>query len=155
MFYPKIIHVHADACTGCKMCEMVCSLVHDKNGINPKNSRISIMEDADKGIYIPVVCQLCSDTPCIEACTGSALTRDEKTGAIIVDEDSCNACGLCIEACAYDAIFLHTEKNIACICDLCNGKPKCVEYCLQIALVFESQEDFNQKQKNKSLSKEV
>jgi Fe-S-cluster-containing hydrogenase component 2 len=155
MPYPKIIHAHADACTGCKMCEMVCSLAHEKTGINPKNSRIRIREDTERGVYIPVVCQLCSDLPCIEACPEAALTRDKKTGAIIVDEKTCTACGLCTEACENNTIFIHPEKEVACVCDLCGGNPKCVEYCLQEALVFETQEEHDQKQKNKPVPEEV
>jgi Fe-S-cluster-containing hydrogenase component 2 len=134
---------------------MVCSLTHEKTGINPKNSRIRILENSDKGIYIPVVCQLCENTPCIEACPESALSRDEKTGVISVDEDSCSACSLCVEACEYHAIFIHPETNIACVCDLCGGEPKCVEYCLQDALVFATQEEQEAKQQIKTAKKEV
>ena len=155
MPYSKIIHSNADACTGCKICEMVCSLTHEKTGINPKNSRIRIMENSEKGIYIPVVCQLCKDIPCVEACPESALSQDERTGAIIVADDICSACGLCIEACEYDAIFLHPDRKIACVCDLCGGEPKCVEYCLQDALLFTTQEEHETGQKSKTVKKEV
>ncbi|MFC2144872.1 4Fe-4S dicluster domain-containing protein [Actinomycetota bacterium] len=137
MFYPRIIHANTDACTGCKMCEMVCSLIHSNTGINPKHSRIKISENIDKGVFIPLICHFCEDASCIEVCPKSALSKDKKTNAILVDEENCTSCGLCCKECKYDAIFLHPEKNIVCVCDLCNGRPKCVEYCLQNALVFE------------------
>ena len=155
MSYPKIIHAHADACTGCKICEMVCSLVHETNGINPKSSRIRILENTEKGVFVPVVCQLCSNTPCIEVCPESALTRDKKTGAVLVEEELCNACGLCIDACDNNAIFIHPEKEVAYVCDLCGGEPKCVEYCLQDALLFEPGEECGKGQKSKTIKKEV
>ena len=48
---------------------------------------------------------------------------------MIVDDDRCNGCGLCVEACPFSSVFLHPEKNVAKICDMCNGKPLCVKYC--------------------------
>jgi len=136
MKYKRITSIDTDACTGCRMCEMVCSLVHGESSINPKNSRIRIEEDPEKGIFLPKVCNLCEDNPCIEACPESALSKDEKSGMIIVDDELCTACESCIDACSYDAISIDTMTDKAIICDLCEGDPMCVKYCLQGAIVF-------------------
>lgn len=154
MGYKKIIHVDPDACTGCKMCEMVCSLVHDDNAINPKRSRIRIIEDPDKGIYIPKVCNLCEDPACIEACPESALSRDPETKAIINDKESCTGCGLCVDACDYGAITIDPVDYVANVCDLCRGRPKCVEYCLQEALVYKTPQEHASSRDKKETGKE-
>ena len=150
--YKKIFYVDADACTGCKMCEMVCSLVHGDGSINPKRSRIRIIENPDKGIFIPQVCNICEDALCIDACPESALSREPKTKTIVIDKNSCTGCGLCAEACEYDAIFIDPLEDIATVCDLCKGKPKCVDYCLQKALIYSSVKehslDNNEKEAN-------
>ena len=155
MSYPRIFHSSSEACTGCKVCEMICSLIAEKKGINPKRSRIRISENPDEGIYIPVVCNLCENTPCIDACPESALSKDKKLSTIRLDKDICSGCGLCVEACDYNAIFLDPVDNIACVCDLCGGEPKCVKYCLQEALVFLKPEEYELKKDKKIMIKEI
>lgn len=147
MSYPRIFNTNPEACTGCHMCEMVCSLNHEKTGINPKRSIIKVIDVSEKGIYIPKTCNLCQNAPCVEACSTYALTQNTETGVIQVDGENCSGCGLCVEACESGAIFLHPENNIAVVCDLCGGKPKCVKYCLQEALVFLKPEEYELKKK--------
>ena len=142
MSYPRIFNTYPEACTGCRICEMVCSLHHEKTGINPKRSMIRILDVSEKGIYIPTICRLCKNAPCVEACPSIALSQDTRTGVIHVDEEKCNGCGLCMEACKFGAISLHPEKDIAVVCDLCDGEPKCVKYCMQKALVFLKPEEY-------------
>ena len=76
MDYPGIKYLNPEACTGCRMCEMICSLIHGQNGINPRRSRIKITEKKEKGIFLPQVCQLCKEPECMRACPESALFRD-------------------------------------------------------------------------------
>ena len=56
----------------------------------------------------------------------------------MVDDDKCNGCGWCIEACDYGAIMLHPETKVVYVCDTCKeqGKPQCVEWCPEEALDF-------------------
>lgn len=138
MAYSKIMHVDSESCTGCKMCEMACSLAHIKKAINPKRSRIRIIEDTEKGLFDPKVCRICKDPSCIENCPEDALSRDDSTGVIIVNRQSCTSCGLCVDSCEYDAISIDPIDDIPIICDLCGGDPKCVKYCLQEAIVYGS-----------------
>ncbi len=95
-----------------------------------------ICEDPDNGIYTPVVCHLCDYPSCLEACVQEAISRNPQTGAIIISGKLCTGCGLCADACGFNAIAIHAEKNIAVTCDLCSGKPQCVKYCLQEAIIF-------------------
>jgi Fe-S-cluster-containing hydrogenase component 2 len=54
----------------------------------------------------------------------------------MVDEDKCDGCGWCIEACDYGAIMIHPEKKVVFVCDLCKneGEPQCVKLCPEEAL---------------------
>jgi NAD-dependent dihydropyrimidine dehydrogenase PreA subunit len=61
----------------------------------------------------------------------------------MVDEEKCDCCGWCIEACPYGAITLNPEKETVMICDLCDGDPQCVEWCPEGALDLVTQKEFD------------
>ena len=121
------IHVDYDKCTGCGLCEIACSLKHE-GSLWPEASRIRVFEFVP-GITIPAVCQQCPDYPCVKACPTKALSVDEKTGAVIVNDDKGILCGLCVDACPGKIPRLNRVKATVMICDLCGGNPECVKIC--------------------------
>jgi carbon-monoxide dehydrogenase iron sulfur subunit len=124
-----------EKCTGCKTCELVCSFERE-TVFNPKKSAIRVVKEERIGLDGPVVCQLCRHPKCVEACPEGALSKNSKFGFIVVDEVKCTGCHLCGEACSFGAINFHPEKETPIICNLCEGKPSCVEWCHAGALVF-------------------
>jgi Fe-S-cluster-containing hydrogenase component 2 len=52
----------------------------------------------------------------------------------MVNEEKCDGCGWCIEACDFGAIAIHPEKKVAIVCDLCGGEPECIKWCPEEAL---------------------
>jgi Fe-S-cluster-containing hydrogenase component 2 len=139
----KFITADPEKCVGCGVCEYICAFEKEKT-FNPLKSRIRVVR-LDSVINLAVACRLCEDAPCVAACPRDALTQSEETGIILVDEDKCNGCGWCIEACDYGAIMLHPNKKVVFICDLCDGEPKCVEWCPEEALDFVSKDILAQK----------
>jgi len=135
-----------DKCIGCRICDLVCSLTKEK-GFNPLLSRIRSIR-IEPAYNISISCCLCEDPTCVKSCPRSALSKNEETGIIQVDEDKCNGCAWCIESCEFGAIILHPTKNIVKICDLCNGDPKCIQYCPRDALMFVTTEEMSQKARN-------
>jgi len=59
----KIILINYENCVGCKTCEMVCSLSHDKEVV-PFRSRIKVLKWEDTAHAIPINCRQCEDAPC-------------------------------------------------------------------------------------------
>ena len=116
-----------ELCSGCRRCEIACSLFHEGR-IWPEASRVRVFMFVP-GVEVPHLCFQCEDYPCVEACPAEALSVDEKTGAVKVEVSKCTACGLCIEACPGRVPHLHPSGNYMVVCDLCNGRPKCVEAC--------------------------
>ncbi|MEM1990805.1 MAG: 4Fe-4S dicluster domain-containing protein [Candidatus Bathyarchaeia archaeon] len=114
-------------CTGCRRCEIACSLFHE-GWIWPEASRVRVFMLVP-GIEIPHLCAQCHDYPCVEACPTGALSTSKETGAVIVDRDKCTGCGACIRECPGRIPFLHPSDGKAVICDLCGGDPQCVRVC--------------------------
>ncbi len=80
----KAIIVDADLCTGCRVCELTCSIA--KQGeYNPKKSYIRVITNNDFGVYFPVLrteCDFCGK--CIELCPEQALEIAEIGRAAIM-----------------------------------------------------------------------
>lgn len=114
-------------CSGCRRCEIACSLYHERR-IWPEASRIRVFMLLP-GIEFPHFCVQCEDYPCVDVCPAGALSVSDKTGAVLVDANACTGCGNCVEACPGKIPHMHPERNIALICNLCNGDPQCVRVC--------------------------
>ena len=57
-----------------------------------------------------------------------------------MDDEKCDGCKWCLEACEYGALMFDRDANTVKVCDLCDGKPKCKEMCPEEAIDFVSQE---------------
>ena len=130
----KFIACDTEKCTGCRICDLVCSSVKEEK-FNPLLSRIHTVRIGIQ-FNISIACRLCEDAPCVQVCPRKALMISEENGTIIVDENKCIGCGWCIEACPFGAITPHTDKKAVVICDLCGVEPKCVEFCPKGALTL-------------------
>lgn len=130
----KRIIVDVDRCSGCRLCEAVCSFAHE-NLFGSSASRITVVKEDAFGFDLPVMCWHCSRCLPMETCPSKALKR--KTGGLIyANEEECIGCGKCVETCLVGAIKLHPERHTPLICDQCGGKPICVRKCPTKALTY-------------------
>jgi len=126
---------HFDLCSGCRICELVCSWA--KYGAYAPRKAVIDVKIGFNGLMVqPVTCIQCENPFCTKACPFGSLERDDKLGAIIVIDDKCTGCGLCVKACPIGAIKIDAEMGKAIKCDLCGGDPACVRYCPTKALVL-------------------
>jgi len=117
------------ACSGCRRCELACSM-HHEGWMWPEASRVRVFMPFP-GLEVAHLCAQCDDYPCIKSCPVEALSTDPNTRAVLVDREKCISCGACITACPGNVPFLHPGDNKVTICDLCGGEPKCVEVCTE------------------------
>jgi len=116
------IKVFKELCSGCRICEMVCSLFHTGT-INPERSAIRIRKnDLGNGLREPIVCRGCRKMACLE---GECTEESKEAKKFIWD-------GKRAEKCTFGA--LPVFQGEAYHCDLCGGNPRCVKVCTPGAL---------------------
>ena len=110
----KRIRVEMDKCTGCRICEAICSLIHSDGTINPRNSYIRIFKDDEEGINFPIIYGTSNQIDYVKA---PVLTIDGKGCNIMQflslfkpSEFECNFCGNCVRWCVTGALFLIKEE---------------------------------------------
>jgi carbon-monoxide dehydrogenase iron sulfur subunit len=135
MAMEKILVVDHEQCTGCRACEMVCSVKHT-GAINPTRSRIHVIKWLLEGFELPMFCQQCEDAPCIAVCPKDALSRDPVLGRVALNYDLCIGCKMCVTACPFGGMGIDIVARQVIKCDLCDGDPTCVRYCDAGALQF-------------------
>ena len=144
----KTLLVDPDLCYGCWACEVACKQEH---GVSLGPYYMRVMEVGPDWVngklaldYVPMACKHCEDPPCIPACSEGAMYK-RPDGIVLIDEEKCTGCKLCIEACPFGALQFIAEANVVRMCDLCveridqnlgsdpYGKfqllPACVHHC--------------------------
>ncbi len=143
----RFVYIHPMECTGCRICEMSCSLRFHKI-VNPVKARIQVIREEPLKDY-PIVCHHCDDPWCLHACPEEAIVKTER-GQVIVKPAKCTGCGECVPACPFNAIHVEPESNKAILCTLCG---ECVKNCPVHALRIENPESLSNRIKWRYLKK--
>lgn len=142
----RVFVIDLDRCIGCLGCQVACKM---ENGVALGTSRIRVRTVGPTGrfpdlalYFLPVPCQRCEEPACIAACPTGACRRRDEDGEVAVDPTACTGCGLCAEACPYEALDLDRDRGVMDKCTLClprlqaGEKPACVRNCAGRALSF-------------------
>jgi Fe-S-cluster-containing dehydrogenase component len=145
---PAFVHDLA-TCVGCDACVVACAV---ENGTAPGASWrrvVTFNEDCLPGrpvYHLSLACNHCLDAPCERHCPALAISRDARTGAVLVDESRCVGCRYCAWVCPYDAPRFDTTRRVMGKCTLCHGRllegarPACTSACPTGALKLGSLE---------------
>lgn len=131
---PEGVTIDPKLCTGCHLCELICSTYHfGKSSV--ELSRVIVYKDEASARFTPTLCVSCPGMPCAKACPTGAIVKNESTGMPEVMVSMCSSCGECAKACPYMAVrFEASVHAYPLICDLCGGDPQCVKVCWPGAL---------------------
>jgi benzoyl-CoA reductase subunit BamC len=133
----KTIKINADECNGCRACEVVCSAFHAQprySSNNPARSRIRVIRDPLRDIYIPVYAGEYTPAEC--------MGRDK----YVIDGKEYEECAFCRASCPSRDVFKEPDSGLPLKCDMCESdpdleEPLCVQWCLNDALVYEEREE--------------
>ena len=111
------IKINEKKCSGCHLCEIVCSLFH-LGALNVEKSAIRIeKDDLDSSVSTPIVCRQCKKMKC--------LSKEEVDQASQKDVFFWHKSRA--EHCPFNALSVFDET--AYHCDLCGGDPQCTKVC--------------------------
>jgi len=131
-------------CYGCHACSVSCKAEFNV----PLGVWRTWVKQIEKGGYpnttrpfLPRLCNHCDNPPCVKVCPVNA-TYAREDAAVIIDEDKCIGCKLCIPACPYNARFFNPVTRLADKCSFCVHRvdggvvPACVNTCPANARIF-------------------
>ena len=152
--------VNLRRCDGCARCTRACQKAHS---LPEDHEWIKIYEVTDRTgntYFMPRPCMQCGNAPCLKVCPVAATFKNPE-GLILIDQNRCIGCRLCMAACPYQARYFNYKdpppapnvqgrpmpqfpvpqqkgtvgKCILCVHNLDVGKvPICVEACSMGAL---------------------
>ena len=135
-------------CYDCRACSMACTSWNGREPGEPKLLRRFTWEEgtfpavAMHSLFAP--CYHCENPACVPACPNGAIVKEDKYGAVLVDEELCTGCGTCWNACPFGAPQYKEKEGhkVMSKCTMCverleAGKmPNCVTACQTRALDF-------------------
>lgn len=111
--------IDLDRCTRCDDCVRACAATHDGN---PRFVREGDLHDQ---LQFAQACMHCVDPVCMIGCPTGAIHRDEETGVVRINDDTCVGCSACANSCPYSAINMVEirEPSGAIVIDEATGQP--------------------------------
>ena len=148
----KVLLIDLDNCVRCYACELACRQEHDL-AYETKSRWCKVMTIEPRWVnqelqmdFVPVMCFQCDDPICAYFCPVNAISKRED-GIVVIDEEACTGCKLCVHGCPYGALFFNEMRGVSGKCDLCASRiqggvePACVQHCIGGALQFVSEEE--------------
>ena len=130
----KALVIDPGKCTGCKQCELACSL-RQEGVFNIAKSRIRVFDFHEEARFIPYTCTQCDEAWCQQACPVNAITTTDD-GVKVVHDNLCVGCKVCTIACPFGTVNYNASTGKVIKCDLCGGDPACAEACPTDAIIY-------------------
>lgn len=139
-------HFDATKCIGCECCVVACN-EQNNNPADVTWRRVGEIEAGKfpetKRLYLSMGCNHCLEPSCMSGCPTKAYSKDEKTGLVIHNADSCIGCQYCVWNCPYGVPQYNSERHVVTKCDMCSRRlaegqvPACADACPEGAIEIE------------------
>ncbi len=147
----KRIWIDRALCLGCKTCELQCAVERNSVSCTLRGAleeeprpfpRVKV--SGTTANPFPVQCRHCEQATCLAACPSGALHRDEEAGLIVIDQNRCRGCWMCVMSCPFGAVVPSRAFHVAFKCDACihMDEPACVAGCPTGALLYADEDEY-------------
>jgi Fe-S-cluster-containing hydrogenase component 2 len=111
------IKIDHSKCTGCRHCEIACSLNHVAGVANPRRGRIRVFKEGNT--FFPTIAG-----PFVDAACTSKNT-------LVIAGQLYDMCLVCRASCPEKPFFIEAETGFPLKCDFCGvpPNPSCVRWC--------------------------
>jgi carbon-monoxide dehydrogenase iron sulfur subunit len=160
----KVLVYDPVLCTGCLRCMTTCS-TYNNGATSLVGARLHIarhegyaltnIDEEDELIFEAMLCRQCDKPFCMYFCPVRAITRNKKTGAMVINYDRCIGCRTCVAVCPFGAARYDAVRNRPIKCELCDGDPQCVKMCPTEAIKFLPKSLANMPKMNRIMQKVV
>lgn len=148
----KQIEIDVSKCTGCRVCETVCSAFHSEprySRTNSKRSRIRISFDETNDLYVPMFAGPYSQVEC-----------NGRNSSYTINGEKYGECLFCPVSCPSRDLFKEPDSGLPLKCDMCGEPPPpegplCVAWCVDNALTYVEREEEAQKEGETEEEKEM
>ncbi|MBL8034830.1 MAG: dimethyl sulfoxide reductase anchor subunit [Leptospiraceae bacterium] len=118
-------HFDATKCIGCECCVVACN-EQNNNPADVTWRRVGEIEAGvypeTKRLYLSMGCNHCLEPSCMSGCPTKAYSKDEKTGLVLHNADSCIGCQYCVWNCPYGVPQYNSERHVVTKCDMCSRR---------------------------------
>jgi len=142
-------------CSGYRKCTAACQKEYQLPKDHEWTKTLERVDEEGRKQFFPRRCMMCENPPCLKVCPTGATFKNEN-GVVLVDQDRCIGCRMCMVACPYEARYFHFEdppksanpfarptpefpvpqqkgtvgKCVLCVSNTAKGKiPFCVDAC--------------------------
>lgn len=140
--------IDLNRCTRCDDCVRACADTHDGT---PRFVRDGLIHEQWMFTH---ACMHCADPVCMIGCPTGAIAREEASGLVLINDQTCIGCGTCANSCPYSNIRMvsvQDQRGVPVVdrasglpvlqatkCDLCadsGSGPACQRACPHDALI--------------------
>jgi molybdopterin-containing oxidoreductase family iron-sulfur binding subunit len=146
-------------CNNFRKCMDACQKEYQLPKDHYWTKTLEVVDKQGNKSYFPRRCMMCENPPCLKVCPTGATFKNEN-GVVLVNQDRCIGCRMCMVACPYEARYFNFHepptsanpfasptaefpvpqqkgtvgKCVLCVSNTAKGKlPFCVEACPTLA----------------------